>query len=217
MNLNVINETLIEYNFSEKISLDLSEEILKIVHYLIENLDYQKLGLIEITPCFTSIAISFKSFSPLFDEPDYLRDEIVRAADSPQKTSYKTRTIEIVYNGLDLDEVCRVLQLTKKEFIHLHQKNTYTVAMLGFRGNFPYLLGLDQKLILPRRASPRNLVKKGSVAIGSDQCGIYAEDSPGGWHIIANTDFNDFDGLKAGDKIVFKARVKPMLKESHVN
>lgn len=206
MNLNVINETLIEYNFSQKISLELSEEIIKIAHYLIENLDYQKLGLIEITPGFTSIAISFKSFSPLFDEPDYLRDEIVHAAELPQKTSYKTHSIEIVYNGLDLDEVCRLLQLTKKEFIHLHQKSTYTVALLGFRGNFPYLLGLDQSLILPRRASPRNLVKKGSVAIGSDQCGIYTEDSPGGWHIIANTDFDDFDQLKAGHKIVFKVK-----------
>ncbi len=217
MNLNVINETLIEYNFSKKISLELSEEILKIVHYLIESLDYQKLGLIEITPCFTSIAISFKSSSPLFDEPDYLRDEIIRAAELPEKTGYKTHTIEIVYNGLDLDEVCQVLQLTKKKFIHLHQNSTYTIAMLGFKGNFPYLLGLDKKLILPRRASPRNLVKKGSVAIGSDQCGIYVEDSPGGWHIIGNTDFDDFEVLKAGDKIVFKTRVKPMLKESHVN
>ncbi len=211
MNLNVINETLIEYNFSNKISLELSEKILTIVHYLIENLDYQKLGLIEITPCFTSIAISFKSSSPLFDEPDYLTEEIIRAAELPEKTSYKTHTIEIVYNGLDLDQVCLSLKLTKKEFIHLHLKSTYTIAMLGFKGNFPYLLGLDKKLILPRRASPRNLVKKGSVAIGSDQCGIYAEDSPGGWHIIANTDFDDFDGLKAGDKIVFKPCVKSRL------
>ncbi len=208
MNLNVINETLIEYNFSKKSSLELSEKILNIIHYLMENLDYEKLGLIKITPCFTSIAISFKSSSPLFDVPDYLTEEIVRAAELPQKTSYKTHTIEIVYNGLDLDEVCQALQLTKKEFIHFHQKNTYTIAMLGFKGNFPYLLGLDKKLILPRRASPRNLVKKGSVAIGSDQCGIYVEDSPGGWHIIANTDFDDFEDLKAGDKIVFKVKGK---------
>ena len=63
---------------------------------------------------------------------------------------------------------------------------------------------LNQKLILPRRASPRNLVKKGSVAIGSEQCGIYAENSPGGWHIVANTAFDDFAELKAGDKIIFE-------------
>ncbi len=204
MHLNVINETLIEYNFSEIISLEVSEDILKIYHYLIECLDFEELGLIKITPCFTSIAISFKSVSPLFDEPDYLRDKIIHARKLPKKNNYKTYAIEVVYNGLDIDEICQSVQLTKKKLIHLHQKNTYTVAMLGFKGNFPYLLGLDRRLILPRRESPRNLVKKGSVAIGSDQCGIYAEDSPGGWHIIANTDFDDFEGLKAGDKIVFK-------------
>jgi len=209
MNLNVINETLIEYNFAEKISLEVSEEILKIYHYLSDHLDYQELGLIEITPTFTSIAVSFNSSSPLFDEPDYLRDEMMAARKSLKKTSYKTHTIEVVYNGLDVDEVCQSLQLTKKEFIELHQNSAYIVAMLGFKGNFPYLLGLDQRLIVPRRASPRNLVKKGSVAIGSDQCGIYAEDSPGGWHIIANTNFDSFEELKAGDKIIFK--------EMHVN
>ena len=207
MNLNVINETLIEYKFSNKISLETSEEILKICSYLIENLDFQKLSLIEITPTFTSIAISFNSHSPLFNEPDYLRSEILLAREFPGKINDKIHTIEVVYNGDDLDDVCQSLLLTKQEFIQLYQNKTYSIAMLGFTGNFPYLLGLDKKLTLPRRASPRNLVKKGSVAIGSNQCGIYAEDSPGGWHIIANTDFDNFAELAAGDKIIFKQKI----------
>ncbi len=205
MDLIRINETLIEYKFSNHISLKVSKEVLKIYQYLIENLDYQKLGLTKITPSFNAIAISFKSVSPLFEVPDYLRDEILMAREQPGKTNNKTHTIELIYNGLDLAHVCQSLHLTKKELIHLHQNSTYTIAMLGFKGNFPYLLGLDQKLTLPRRANPRNLVNKGAVAIGSDQCGIYAENSPGGWHIIANTNFDDFDVLKVGDKIIFKA------------
>ncbi|MBE9527226.1 MAG: carboxyltransferase domain-containing protein, partial [Proteobacteria bacterium] len=180
MNLNIINETLIEYKFSNNISLEISKEVLKIYHYLIENLDYQKLGLIKITPSFNAIAISFKSVSPLFTDPDYLRSEILLARKLPAEINNKIHSIEIIYNGLDLDDVCQSLLLSKQEFINLHQNKTYTIAMLGFKGNFPYLLGLDKNLILPRRASPRNLVKKGSVAIGSEQCGIYAEDSPGG-------------------------------------
>lgn len=205
MDLNIINETLIEYSFSNKISLEISEDILNIYNYLSENLDYQKMGLIEITPTFNTIAVSYKSFSPLFNDPDYLRDTILLARESENISSYKTHTVEIIYDGLDLDEVCQSLDLTKTEFISVHQKNIYTVAMLGFKGNFPYLLGLDKKLALPRRSTPRNLVAKGSVAIGSDQCGIYTHDSPGGWHIIGNTNFNDFESLNAGDKIVFKS------------
>lgn len=205
MNLNIINETLIEYHFADTISLAISEKILKIYHYLIENLDFQALGLIAITPCFNTMAISFKSCSPLFEQPDFLRDKINYASGLAEQTNYKTHTIELVYNGQDLDAACQMLQLTKTEFMRRHQASTYTIAMLGFKGNFPYLLGLDPSLVLPRRASPRNRVKKGSIAIGADQCGIYAEDSPGGWHIIANTEFADFAALQAGDKIVFKS------------
>ncbi len=208
MKLTIINETLIEYHFAETISLQMSEVILKIYHYLSANLDYQQLGLIEITPCFTSIAIAFKSSSPLFNEPDYLRSEIIHAAALPVNRDYSVHTIELLYNGQDLDAVCSQLQLTQKEFIQRHQQPEYTIAMLGFKGNFPYLLGLDPGLVLPRRASPRKRVKKGSVAIGSEQCGIYAEDSPGGWHIIGNTDFTDFAELRAGDKIIFKSLEK---------
>ncbi len=199
---------MIEYKFSNNISLEISEEVLKIYHYLMANLDYKKLGLIEITPSFNAIAISFRSFSPLFIAPDYLRSEILLARKLPAKINNKIHSIEIIYNGLDLDDVCQSLLLSKQEFINLHQNKTYTIAMLGFKENFPYLLGLDKSLILPRKASPRNLVKKGSVAIGSEQCGIYAEDSPGGWHIIANTDFDNFADLKAGDKIIFKGKIK---------
>jgi len=208
MKLSLINETLIEYQFSNNISLELSNEILSIYQYFIKNLDYEKLGLIEIRPGFTTISIAFKSCSPLFDDPDYLRNELLQARALPVKMNSKTHTIDIIYNGMDIESVCQSAQLTRQELIEAHQKCIYTIAMLGFKGNFPYLLGLDQSLILPRRASPRNLVKKGSVAIGSNQCGIYAEDSPGGWHIIANTDFDDFDALKAGDKIIFKKKPK---------
>ncbi len=206
-----INETLIEYQFANTISLSISKEILSVYYYLIKHCDYKKLGLLEITPCFNSIAISFKRSSPLYNKPDCLRDDILRGRDFPPKTDYNTHIIEISYNGLDLDEVCRLLKLTQTEFIHIHQQNIYTIAMLGFKGNFPYLLGLDKRLILPRRASPRNRVNKGSIAIGSDQCGIYVEDSPGGWHIIAHTEQSDFSSLKAGDKIVFKARSQEIL------
>ncbi|GEM_PF-6643979 len=206
MQLNVINETLIEYRFADTISLKLSERILSICHYLMESVDFQALSLIKITPGFTAIAISFTSDSPLFNHADFLREDIIRAGQQPIKTNEQCHTIEIIYDGLDLQMVCQTLQLTKKQFIQLHQQNVYTIAMLGFKGNFPYLLGLDKRLVLPRRASPRNQVKKGSVAIAAEQCGIYTEDSPGGWHIIAHTDFTAFASLAAGERIVFKEK-----------
>ena len=203
MKLKIINETLIEYNFSNKISISTSEEILKIAYYLSTHLDHQALGLIKITPSFTSIAIEFKTTSPLFDKPDHLHSEIIKGENSTEKRSYHTHYIETIYNGEDINDLCYTLALTKEQLIQLHQNITYSVAMLGFKGDFPYLLGLDKHLILPRRSSPRNCVKKGSIAIGSQQCGIYTQDSPGGWHIIAHTEFNNFKQIQAGDKVIF--------------
>jgi KipI family sensor histidine kinase inhibitor len=200
----IVNETLIEYQFSTQISLAVSEKILAIYRYLQDNLAYEALGLINITPTFTTLAISFKTSSPLFKQADYLTAKIQQAHQLPQLNNVTCHRIEVTYNGLDIASLCQRLKLTKKELIQYHSRHTYIIAMLGFKGHFPYLLGLDKKLILPRRASPRTLVKKGSVAIAANQCGIYVEDSPGGWHIIANTNFDNFDCLKAGDKLIFK-------------
>jgi len=141
MKLTIINETLIEYRFSHKISLKISEEVLTIYDYLNDNLDSHKIAVTEITPTFNTIAIAFESCSPLFNDPDYLRAFILQAREVKNIPSRTTHTIETNYNGLDLDEACQLLHLSKKEFISIHQKNTYTIAMLGFKGNFPYLLG----------------------------------------------------------------------------
>jgi KipI family sensor histidine kinase inhibitor len=204
MNLIVINETLLEYNFSTQLSLAVSEEILTIYHYLLCTLNQKQLGITQITPTFTTIAIAFNSSSSLFINPHYLDQAIQQAKKQAKKREYQTHIIDIKYNGMDIDTVCNTLNLTKQALIELHLKPIYTIAMLGFKGDFPYLLGLDKHLILPRRANPRHLVTKGSVAIAANQCGIYSQNSPGGWHIIATTTWTHFDQFKAGDKIVFR-------------
>ncbi len=204
MQLNIINETLIEYQFSTTISLEISQEILKIYQYCLHHLDYSKLGLLDIIPTFNTLAIAFDTSSPLFANPDYLQDTLLHARSYPHSLPVTCHHIELVYNGVDIDSVCQSLQLSKESFIQLHQQQTYTIAMLGFTGYFPYLLGLDKRLTLARKSSPRKRVKKGAVAIAANQCGIYPEDSPGGWHIIATTLFTDFNRLKAGDQIMFR-------------
>jgi KipI family sensor histidine kinase inhibitor len=65
--------------------------------------------------------------------------------------------------------------------------------MMGFSPGFPYLDGLDPKLHLDRRPSPRNHIAPGSVAIGGSHAGIYSVASPGGWHLLGNTKWPLFD------------------------
>jgi biotin-dependent carboxylase-like uncharacterized protein len=63
----------------------------------------------------------------------------------------------------------------------------YTVDILGFMPGFAYFSGLNPKLRLPRLASPRPAVPKGSVAIAELQTAIYPRTTPGGWNIIGRS------------------------------
>jgi inhibitor of KinA len=59
--------------------------------------------------------------------------------------------------------------------------------MIGFSPGFPYLAGLPDQLVTPRKRVPRLKVPAGSVAIGGRQTGIYSMETPGGWNIIGRT------------------------------
>ena len=67
--------------------------------------------------------------------------------------------------------------------------------MLGFLPGFPYMGEVNERIALPRRASPAP-VKAGSVGIAGKQTGIYPIDSPGGWCIIGQTPLPVFDPAK---------------------
>jgi KipI family sensor histidine kinase inhibitor len=114
--------------------------------------------------------------------------------------------------GPDLAHVAQHCGLDAAEVVARHQAATYRVAFIGFLPGFPYLIGLDPALHLPRRATPRTRVPAGSVAIGGAQTGIYPVASPGGWHVLGRTAARLFDPaaappslLRAGDQVRFRA------------
>ncbi|MFC5569339.1 5-oxoprolinase subunit PxpB [Lysobacter yangpyeongensis] len=133
----------------------------------------------------------------------------------------ETRTVEIpvVYGGdagPDLEAAAVELGMTPEEVVRRHAAALYTVAMIGFAPGFPYLLGLDPALALPRLATPRTSVPAGSVGIGGAQTGIYPNASPGGWRLIGRTRQVLFDPardppalLAPGDRVRFVATDAP--------
>jgi KipI family sensor histidine kinase inhibitor len=106
--------------------------------------------------------------------------------------------VPVRYQGPDLQRVARQLDLSTHELVALHVAVEYRVHTMGFMPGFPYLSGLDPRLHLKRMASPRNYVPAGSVAIGGAHAGIYPVASPGGWHLLGQTDFPLFDRNAAG-------------------
>ena len=132
-------------------------------------------------------------------------------ADAPPQG--RLHEIEVRYggeHGPDLAAVAEHAGLHPREVIEHHAGVEYTVAMLGFAPGFPYLLGLDSSLAMPRMATPRPRVEAGSVGIGGAQAGIYPRSGPGGWRIIGRSNVVLFDPardppslLAPGDRLRF--------------
>lgn len=114
--------------------------------------------------------------------------------------------------GPDLEDVAAATGLSACAVIERHCAVEYQVAMLGFAPGFPYLLGLNPALAMPRLHTPREKVAAGSVGIGGAQTGIYPREGPGGWRIIGRTAQTLFDPqrqppalLAPGDRVRFVA------------
>ena len=102
-------------------------------------------------------------------------------------------TIDVVYEGEDLDAVAAAAGLTVEQVIEMHTAGHYRVAFCGFAPGFGYLTGLPPQLPLPRRSSPRTRVPAGSVAIAAEYAAVYPRPSPGGWHLLGHTEQVLFD------------------------
>ncbi|HSO31561.1 MAG TPA: carboxyltransferase domain-containing protein [Labilithrix sp.] len=118
-------------------------------------------------------------------------------------------TIPVVYDGEDLLPLAEALGLSTEALVALHARRDYEVAMVGFLPGFAYLRGLDPRLVVPRRASPRTRVPARSVAIAAGYTGIYPSPSPGGWHLLGEAPaFVPFDArgaaLALGDRVRFE-------------
>jgi inhibitor of KinA len=132
---------------------------------------------------------------------------------SIKNTTLRHWKIPVCYDdefGIDLEDISIAKQLSVTEIIKLHSEAIYTIFFIGFLPGFLYLGGLDEKLFFPRKSSPRFKVKKGAVAIGNEQAGIYPNSSPAGWNIIGNSPLDFFNCkknipcfAKAGDTIQF--------------
>ncbi len=175
---------------------------------------------LECVPAYASVLLRFEPTAWQGDDaPAHQRVE--RAVRDALATGHapagagRRHEIPVCYGGShgeDLPALARHLGLPDEAVVARHAGADYRVAMLGFAPGFPYLLGLDPVLAMPRRSDPRPRVPAGSVAIGGLQTGIYPADLPGGWHLIGRTPLRLFDAhagtpslLAAGDRVRFRA------------
>jgi len=96
-------------------------------------------------------------------------------------------------DGPDLAELAAANGLRAADVAELHAEARYRVLFLGFAPGFAYLGGLPAALATPRRATPRERVPAGSVAVAGEHTAVYPRSMPGGWNLIGRTDALLFD------------------------
>ncbi|MEP7184884.1 MAG: 5-oxoprolinase subunit PxpB [Rhodanobacter sp.] len=212
-------ETLAEgallLRFGERIDIRLNSEVLAAAARL-----ERELPQLECVPAYASLLLRFDPMAWSGDSADphqHVRDAVQAALSTPEVDHAATheQVIPVCYAGAygpDLEAVARHASLSPDTVIARHVAAEYRVGMIGFAPGFPYLLGLDQALAMPRRSDPRQRVPAGSVAIGGEQTGIYPRELPGGWQLIGRTPLRMFDInaespslLAPGDRVRFFA------------
>jgi len=182
----------------------------------------------DVVPALGGLAIHFDP-----DEPAVHGDAFAAALnlvsaclkDGLPNAEEGVRTIEVpvCYEpefAPDLAEIAAKSKVTVEEAIALHAGSDFRVLMIGFAPGHPYIGGLNPKLSVPRRATPRAIVPAGSVAIANDQTVVYPYAISGGWSIVGRTPLQVFDAHRqepslfaAGDHVRFKPITREAFKK----
>ncbi len=152
----------------------------------------------------------------LWTAPSLTEEALITAVHAAQARELSTQgerhTLEVVYDGEDLETVAEQRSLSTREVIARHSEREYEVLATGFAPGWAYLGPLDPRLAVARRATPRPRVEARSVAIADLRTGVYPFAGPGGWSLLGSIadDFRPFDpargaALALGDRVCFRA------------
>ncbi|MBA2621876.1 MAG: 5-oxoprolinase subunit PxpB [Acidobacteria bacterium] len=221
-----LGENALTVSFGDEISLATNERVLNLASRF-ERENHFK-GFVEIVPTYTSLTIfydvptvrkNFPEFATAFDAVKNFAETALRQTVETVENKQR-RLIEISVDfssefAPDLEFIATEKNLSAEVVIEIFTARTYRVFMLGFLPGFAYMGEVDERISVPRKQNPRELVPQGSVGIAGRQTGIYSLASPGGWQIIGRTDARLFTPeldvptfLQAGDEVKFSRATK---------
>lgn len=216
MNAAPVAENAVLLSFGDAVDAALTPRIMALAQ-LIET----ELGqwIVDITPAYTTLLVTYDvlrvNHTTLLAQLERLYAHL--SDGSVVTVPGRQITIPVWYDeavGFDLLTVAQTCELSIEDVIARHTGTTYQVFALGFAPGFGFLGEIDERLMLPRRATPRTAVPAGSVAIAERQTAVYPRRSPGGWHVLGRTAMTLFnpsvDGpeaatLQVGDQVRFVA------------
>ncbi len=166
-------------------------------------------GQVDVVAAATTVLVTVQ-------EPQQVQALVARLAlidpSVPVEQEDALVAIEVQYDGADLAEVSATTGMSEEAVVAAHTGSPWIAAFGGFAPGFAYLTGGDQRLEVPRRASPRTAVPAGSVALAGAFSAVYPRESPGGWQLIGHTDAVLWDTgraepalIRPGNRIRFTA------------
>ncbi len=217
-------DTALVVEFGDRVDQALSGLVLALAHRLEEAAIP---GIVELVPTFRSLMVHYDPVRLPQAELKRRLAPLLNRLEAAGSLGRRWR-IPACYDeslGLDLADVAGRMGLTRSQVIERHSATLFHVYMMGFLPGLPYLGGLPPEFELPRRENPRIKVPRGSVAVAMSMTVIYPLESPGGWHILAQTPVPMWDMAKeppallaAGDKVMFEpiplARYEALLAEA---
>jgi KipI family sensor histidine kinase inhibitor len=214
MKLELVNENSIIVYFANTVSISTADIVTCAYHQLRSQLADT---LLDIIPSYTSILLSFDprktNLKPFIAQVKSVLHHLAESKTEPLK--HKQIVLPVYYGqevALDHTDISRHTDLAFSEVVALHTAACYRVFAIGFAPGFAYLGNTPSQLSVPRKATPRLKVPKGSVAIADQQTAVYPDQSPGGWQVIGRTPLNLLDISQAnlstfemGDEVRFES------------
>lgn len=197
-----LGENALTVEFGNTIDEKLNRQVIAFEKYLNEN---PFVGMLEIVPAYASLTVFFdvmtvkkhySSEKTAFETVGNLLSKTLEKPKTSKKEISKLIEVPIIINeesSPDLAFIAEINKLSTEQVIETFLAQTYRVYMLGFLPGFAYMGEIEKKIAAPRKETPRQAVRAGSVGIAGRQTGIYPFDSPGGWQIIGRTELNLFN------------------------
>jgi KipI family sensor histidine kinase inhibitor len=166
----------------ERIDLAVNELIQRIGRRLLDDLHP---GVTDVQPSYTTLYVEYDAQRTDRAAIDaWLAGHVEAARAGGGDIGGNFVRVPVRYDGEDFSAVCEATGLARHELIDLHSGRDYKVFSVGASPGFPFLGVLDERLRMPRHATPRALVPAHAVAMTGLQTGIYPVAGPGGWQLL---------------------------------
>lgn len=214
-----IGDQALTLDFGNLINDEINAQVMALFYWLKEeNLQ----GIKDIIPAYASISVVYdaaliRKWAGNGSAYAYMEDYLTKALqqlDLLALPSTRELRIPVCYHqslAPDLVELCESKNMDLDELVAIHISRPYRVYMIGFLPGFAYMGSLDERIMAPRKQTPRTHVAAGSVGIAGVQTGIYPFASPGGWQLIGQTPLSLFNAnaevptlFQPGDLVQFE-------------